>query len=240
MTCSACGATLPDEAQFCEECGRPVASQPASSAPAPYQEPPTRLPYGAIEGRPTGRTFTFTLAGIALLALVVAGGWYYKVAEDRRLTELDHPALSAELDALSAAAQPLERLAVAATPETKPEDFAKLLDEAKAAVARYHEQSKLDTALPSGRQWPGQFHRASAYLDESIKFFPGVGMYLKQRSEIKDTKPSATVDVDQNILNVSGIAGEPLAKLTTTLEEMDRQRAGVSWVYEPKPKGAVR
>ena len=175
MTCTACGATLPDEAQFCEECGRPVPEAPPAQASMPYGAPPSHVGYGAIEGRPTGRTFTFTVVFVVLLALALVGFWYYRTAEERRLTELDHPTLSAELDALNAATQALERLAVATAPETKPEDFARLLNEAKTATARYHEQSKLATPLPSGRQWPGQFVRCSAYLDESIKYFPGVG-----------------------------------------------------------------
>lgn len=240
MTCTACGATLPDEAQFCEECGRPVPEAPLPEAPAPYEAAPSRVAYGAIEGRPTGRTFTFTVVFVAMLALALVGIWYYKTAEDRRLTQLDHPTLSAELDALNAATQSLEHLAVATAPETKPEDFTRLLTEAKAATTRFHEQSKLATPLPSGRQWPGQFYRCVAYLDESIKFYPGVGAYLTMRSQIKDKSPNATADVDQNIVNVAGIAGEPLGKLTATIGEMEQQRASVSWVYEPKPKGAVK
>jgi hypothetical protein len=238
MTCTACGATLVDGAQFCEECGRPVPEEPTRSTSAPYVEPHARLAYGAIEGRPTGRTFTLTVAGLVLLGLAIAGVWYYRVAEDRRLTEADHPHLSAELDALDAAAQALQRLAEVAVPETTPEEFARLLDAAKTATALYHEKSKLGTPLPSGRQWPGQFVRSSAYLDEAIKFYPGVGAYLKMRAQSKDTSPGANADIDQNIVNVAGIAGEPLDRLTATIAEMERQRAEVAWVYEPKPKGA--
>jgi hypothetical protein len=238
MTCTACGATLPNEAQFCEECGRPVPAAPSKEGPAPYEAPPSRVGYGAIEGRPTGRTFTFTVVFVAMLALGIVTFWYYRTAENRRLTELDHPILSAELDALNTASESLERLAVAAAPETKVEDFKRLLDEAKTATTRYHEQSKMATPLPSGRQWPGQFYRCVAYLDESIKFYPGVGAFLTMRSQIKDKTPNATASVDQDIYNVAGTAGEPLGKLTATLEEMDQQRANAAWVYEPKPKGA--
>jgi len=258
MTCTSCGATLPDDAQFCEDCGRsvtasthvststatapakPPATPPATPPLDPPFLPPSNLAYGAIEGRPTGRTFTFTLVGIVALALAIAGFWYYKVAEERRLTTLDHPVLGAELDALKTAHQQLQRLATLSAPETKPADFAKQLDEAKTAVERYHEQSKLGQPLPSGRQWPGQFYRSGAYVDEAIKFFPGVGAYLKQRATIPATTSGALADVDQNIVNVAGIAGEPLDKLTATLDELEQQRASVSWVYEPKPKGAPR
>ena len=56
LGCSKCGATLPDEAQFCLKCGKPVSSSPKNTAVAERLTPPL-LP----RSRPPRRVFLWIL-----------------------------------------------------------------------------------------------------------------------------------------------------------------------------------
>lgn len=65
LGCSKCGASLPDEAQFCLKCGKPVSSPPKS--PALVDSPPLEV---IARPRPKRRWLLWTL--LAILAGVIA------------------------------------------------------------------------------------------------------------------------------------------------------------------------
>jgi zinc-ribbon domain len=65
LGCSKCGASLPDEAQFCLKCGKPVSSPPKS--PALVESPPPEV---ITRPRPKRRWLLWTL--LAILAGVIS------------------------------------------------------------------------------------------------------------------------------------------------------------------------
>jgi hypothetical protein len=69
LGCSKCGASLPDEAQFCLKCGKPVSSPPnspavAGSLPAAKPRPPRRKPRLLLW------TLLLALAGVIAWAII--------------------------------------------------------------------------------------------------------------------------------------------------------------------------
>jgi len=64
LGCSKCGASLPDEAQFCLKCGKPVSSPPKS--PAVVESPPPE-----VIARPRPKRRWLLWIGLAILAGVV-------------------------------------------------------------------------------------------------------------------------------------------------------------------------
>src|ERR1051325_5175810 len=199
MNCAACGAIPPENALFSEACAKPL------SPPSPRGSA-----YGAIDDRPTSRAFVLAVVCVVVLGLGLVGLWYYHAAELRRLDAMDYGTLNAEHDALKAATEPLEQLAAAAVPETKPDDYLRLSSEAKTAVEQYHQQSKLGIGLPSGRPWPAQFARCAGYLDKALNQYEMVNYYLDLKSKNKSQKPKATAEEDQNVRNLAALGADPL------------------------------
>ena len=67
LGCSKCGATLPDEAQFCLKCGKPVSSPPKE--PIRIEEPVVEVTAPPVNKR---RIFLWVLVGLFLAAIVWA------------------------------------------------------------------------------------------------------------------------------------------------------------------------
>jgi hypothetical protein len=67
LGCSKCGATLPDEAQFCLKCGKPVSSLPKE--PVKIDEPIVEIAPPPVKKR---RMFLWSLLGLVLIAILWA------------------------------------------------------------------------------------------------------------------------------------------------------------------------
>jgi hypothetical protein len=68
LGCSKCGASLPDEAQFCLKCGKPVSSPPKS--PAVIEVPPAKSQQPRRKRRLLLWTLLLVLAGVMVWATV--------------------------------------------------------------------------------------------------------------------------------------------------------------------------
>lgn len=190
--------------------------------------------YGAVNDRTSRMAVLITVAGVALLVAAIGGFIYYKTAEDRARDEVDLPTLEAEHDRLRGTSASLRELAAAADPETKHEEFTRLKEAARQALAAYKAQAR-PSMLPSGRPWPWQFDRAAQELDEAFKYLQIVDTYLAQKKSITGKRPEDLADVDQNIRNVAETGRVHLLTLDEILESMADQRAGRRWTYDLPP-----
>ena len=78
LGCSKCGASLPDEAQFCLKCGKPVSSPPKSPA---VVEPPPAIEI--VRPRPKRRWLLWIV-----LAILAAGGLWTVISDSTAAQEV--------------------------------------------------------------------------------------------------------------------------------------------------------
>lgn len=194
--------------------------------------------YGAVtEGSRRGVVIGASIASLLLFALIGAFVWN-EISRQRASDQADLPAFAAEHDALLKVAAALDAVAAVANVATKPDDFRKVLDAARAAVDAEATGQSLTSPLPSGRPWPGQFAAARKQARTALDFYEGLAVHLDRRAETarktKDERDFVLVETD--IRNVARTAGESLATLKETLAEMQRQREAEAWTYGPAPR----
>ena len=196
--------------------------------------------YGAVrEGSRQGVVVGATIGSLVLFSLI---GWFIwsEISKQRAHDEADIPALSSEFDALTEVATALDEVAAVAKVDTKPDDFRKPLDRARAAVDSEANRQSFSAPLPSGRPWPGQFAAARKQARSTLDFYEGLAVHIDRRAETalktKDERDFVLVETD--IRNVTRTAAESLASFKEYLVEMQRQRDAKTWTYGPAPRKA--
>lgn len=194
--------------------------------------------YGAVtEGSRRGVTVAATIGSVVLFAIFGVFIWK-QISSQRASDEADLPAFAQAHEGLKSVATALDAVAAIATAGTKPEDFRKLLAEARAAIDADAKERPFSGTLPSGRAWPGQFAAARKQARTALDFYDGLAIHLDRRAEIaKKTKDERDfVLVETDIRNVSRTAGESVATFRGSLDDMQRQRDAKLWSYGPAPR----
>jgi hypothetical protein len=176
--------------------------------------------YGAVDNRPKSGVVVGAVVGVVLLAAAIGGVIFFQTSESQKRDEMDAPALEAEHAAIAKVTTGLERLAAAAVPETPPEQYAGLLAAAREAYAAHVAAPRRTSPLPSGRAWPMGFAAAEEHAKDALDRYGALTHYLGLREKIvmaKDPKRT-TASVDNDIENVSRLAGAELAKAREALE----------------------
>ena len=192
--------------------------------------------YGAVDNKPKSSIAVGAAIGVVIIAAVIAGLVYYEISDRRKRDAMDYASLNAEMDALKAASEPLGRLQAAATPETKPEDYAKLVADAKAAYDGYSSKPRRTSPLPSGRAWPVQFSNADRFFKDAVDKYSVITYYLDQRQQVlKSPGKHGTVNIDSDLRNLVENATAAHQKLKDALASMQSQRDAGEWDYSTKP-----
>jgi hypothetical protein len=194
--------------------------------------------YGAVaEGSRRGVVVAATIGSVVIFSLI---GWFVwnEMSKQRAKDEADLPMFTAEHDALLEVSNALDAVAAMAKIETKPDDFRKPLDAARAAVDAEANRQSFTTPLPSGRPWPGQFAATRKLARTTLDFYEGLAVHMDRRAETarktKDERDFVLVETD--IRNVARTAGENLESFKESLGEMQRQRDAKAWIYGPAPR----
>jgi hypothetical protein len=175
--------------------------------------------YGAIENRPKSGVVVGATIGMVLLVAAIGGVIAYQTLERQKRDAMDAETLATETEAVRAVTGRLEQLAVAARPETPPEEYALLLAAAREAYAAHVAAPRRTAALPSGRAWSPRFATAERHAKDALDRYGAIPHYLGLRDKVvkaKDPKRT-TVSVDADIQNVAAIAGEELAKAVAAI-----------------------
>lgn len=191
--------------------------------------------YGAVTERSRrGVVVAATIGSLVLFSVFGVFIWN-QISKQRANDEADLPSFAEAHDGLRGVAVALDAVAAVAAVETKPNDFRKPLDAARAAIDAEANQRSFSTPLPSGRPWPGQFAAARKQARTALDFYEGLAVHIDRRAETarktKDERDFVLVETD--IRNVARTAGESLALLKESLDEMQRQRDAKSWTYGP-------
>jgi hypothetical protein len=192
--------------------------------------------YGAVDNKPKSSVAVGAAVGVVILAAVIAGLVYYEISDRRSRDASDFASLNAEMDALKTASEPLARLEAAATPDTKPEDYAKLVADAKVAYDAYASKPRRTSPLPSNRPWPVQFSNADRFFKDAVDKYAILTYYLDQRQQVlKNPGKHGTVQSDSDLRNLIGNATAAHQKLKDALAAMQTQRDSGEWDYSTKP-----